>query len=196
MYLWETKQPIKGSILYHQVFNKSKTLIKISVLRKLLSNYIEKWINKSESLTDVCCSIISMQPFLPHMLCCYVHLSWTWRNIHVNMKYYTKAHLVELEPFIIRRIKDPLDVRFPGARKRSIRENQIELIKNRVRPFSQLCFENMTTCSEPMKAQKPRLSLLLHFAFSHHDLATFFLDAKMCAEEGYDCESLWLRLEV
>lgn len=63
------------------------------------------------------------------------------------------SDLVELEPLVIRRIKDAFHVRFTLGRVRPVGENKIEIVEYLLRPFSYLFLENFSACSESMQTK-------------------------------------------
>jgi hypothetical protein len=63
-----------------------------------------------------------------------------------------KTDLVELEPFVIRRIENSFDVGFALGRKRTIGKDEVEFLEHGLRPLPQLFLENLSACSEPVKA--------------------------------------------
>lgn len=77
-----------------------------------------------------------------------------------------KTDLVKLEPLVIRRIKNSLNVGLALCRKRPIWKNKIHRLYNRFRPFLDLFLENLTASSEPMKAQNS--GFLQDFALAPH----------------------------
>lgn len=66
-------------------------------------------------------------------------------------------NLVELEPFVIRRIENAFHVGFPLRRVRRVDEYKVELVEDGFRPFRVNLFpQDFTARPESMKTQKSR----------------------------------------
>uniref|UniRef100_A0A2P2QP62 Uncharacterized protein n=1 Tax=Rhizophora mucronata TaxID=61149 RepID=A0A2P2QP62_RHIMU len=56
--------------------------------------------------------------------------------------------LVELEPLVIGRVKDPCNIGFAFCRVGPVDENKIEFLEDAFRPLVNLFLENLPTCSK------------------------------------------------